>query len=432
MPPKTRKKAPTHDSTREWGAVERADARTRLAVLQAEIADRGDKKQLQKLRAERDKLKKKLGAYKYPVLTLPPEIVSEIFVHFVPPYPDRPPLLGDFSPFALTQICAKWRAIALSTTALWSVISVTLHRNDLLPAKLEHTKLCLERSKSHPLSIYLWSERDIPILDDFVSLFAAHSGRWEHVAFCMPFKYLDRVRNPLPLLKSVTILSMAFIHNHFDFGPTLIDINIPPVSNLHFRDDAPKLREMHLRFFAAGFVELFSFSQLTILTLTCVDLDQFAVVLRQSTSLVHCSAKLRLVDGQDARPDPNSLPPITLPHLETLMLRNYIGKVPAIQSSLGVLTLPALLRLRIGESNLMPAAAGSRVPTPLNAALFEDPIPTLRALLERSKCKLQSLCINDPADDAGHLASPPQVDVGGDGCAIQSGVPGHWRGRGGW
>ncbi|KAJ7641164.1 hypothetical protein FB45DRAFT_712335, partial [Roridomyces roridus] len=57
-----------------------------------------------------------------PVLTLPNEITSEIFVHFLPPYPVCPPMTGLDSPTSLTHICRQWREIALATPKLWRAI----------------------------------------------------------------------------------------------------------------------------------------------------------------------------------------------------------------------------------------------------------------------------------------------------------------------
>ncbi|KAF8156230.1 hypothetical protein K438DRAFT_355184 [Mycena galopus ATCC 62051] len=54
----------------------------------------------------------------YPVLSLPPETVAEIFTNFLPSYPERPPHVGIFSPLLLCQICGPWRQIALSTLVL--------------------------------------------------------------------------------------------------------------------------------------------------------------------------------------------------------------------------------------------------------------------------------------------------------------------------
>ncbi|KAJ7280877.1 hypothetical protein C8J57DRAFT_1711835 [Mycena rebaudengoi] len=58
---------------------------------------------------EQQDLQTRLDAYKNPILTLPTEMTSEIFVHFLPPYPERPPAIGLFSPEILGQICRTWR-----------------------------------------------------------------------------------------------------------------------------------------------------------------------------------------------------------------------------------------------------------------------------------------------------------------------------------
>ncbi|KAJ6588192.1 hypothetical protein B0H19DRAFT_1098293, partial [Mycena capillaripes] len=76
------------------------------------------------LDAERNLLQKRLDAYTYPVLTLPNEVVSEIFGHFLPVYPTSPPAIDLLSPNLLGQICRKWREIALTTPVLWRAISV--------------------------------------------------------------------------------------------------------------------------------------------------------------------------------------------------------------------------------------------------------------------------------------------------------------------
>ncbi|KAJ7741674.1 hypothetical protein B0H16DRAFT_1029536, partial [Mycena metata] len=61
-------------------------------------------------------------AINIPVLTLPTELVSEIFIHFLPDYPSSPPLRGTRSPNILAAICQKWRYIALSTPLMWRAI----------------------------------------------------------------------------------------------------------------------------------------------------------------------------------------------------------------------------------------------------------------------------------------------------------------------
>ncbi|KAJ7187964.1 hypothetical protein C8R46DRAFT_1053194 [Mycena filopes] len=79
----------------------------------------------------------RLDNFKYPVLTLPPEILSEIFIHFLPAYPICLPLTGPNPPTRLTQICHTWREIAVATPSLWRAI-ILLHELEggLPPARL--------------------------------------------------------------------------------------------------------------------------------------------------------------------------------------------------------------------------------------------------------------------------------------------------------
>nr|GAT52327.1 predicted protein [Mycena chlorophos] len=82
---------------------------------------------------ERRAISAKISRPAYPVLTLPNELTSTIFVACLPthgrvrPSPHAAPLL-------LTQICSHWRAIALETTQLWSSIDVVVRRGS--PAHL--------------------------------------------------------------------------------------------------------------------------------------------------------------------------------------------------------------------------------------------------------------------------------------------------------
>jgi hypothetical protein len=95
--------------------------RDRIAKLDVILMSLGDSLPL--LKEERRLLQAQLDAYVYPVLTLPNEVVSHIFLKALPRYPKAPPLSGPFSPTSLGQICCEWRAIALSTPMLWRAIS---------------------------------------------------------------------------------------------------------------------------------------------------------------------------------------------------------------------------------------------------------------------------------------------------------------------
>ncbi|KAJ7769227.1 hypothetical protein B0H14DRAFT_2967707 [Mycena olivaceomarginata] len=79
--------------------------RARFADLQAQISLL--ERSLSELQSEKKLVLERLDSYKYPVLTLPNEIIAEVFVHFLPVYPLCPPLIGPSSPTLLTQICRK-------------------------------------------------------------------------------------------------------------------------------------------------------------------------------------------------------------------------------------------------------------------------------------------------------------------------------------
>jgi hypothetical protein len=104
--------------------------RARVADLAAQILRL--ESSLSALRTEKVLAEKRLDTYKYPVLTLPNEIISEIFLHFLPIYPRCPLLTGILSPTLLTQIGCKWREIALTTPALWRAIEL-LDEPDNIP-----------------------------------------------------------------------------------------------------------------------------------------------------------------------------------------------------------------------------------------------------------------------------------------------------------
>ncbi|KAJ7020267.1 hypothetical protein C8F04DRAFT_909373, partial [Mycena alexandri] len=70
-------------------------------------------------------VQEELDSYKYPVLTLPTEIICEIFIHFLPVYPECPPPAGILSPTNLTQICRQWRDIALAIPTLWRAMRLS-------------------------------------------------------------------------------------------------------------------------------------------------------------------------------------------------------------------------------------------------------------------------------------------------------------------
>ncbi|KAJ7208724.1 hypothetical protein C8J57DRAFT_1151499, partial [Mycena rebaudengoi] len=87
-----------------------------------------------------------------PIYTLPAEITAGIFVHFLPDYPEHPPMTGLFSPTLLGQICRNWREIAFDTPRLWRAICIYLSGAGI-DVRLKLLTTWLSRSKSCAFSL---------------------------------------------------------------------------------------------------------------------------------------------------------------------------------------------------------------------------------------------------------------------------------------
>ncbi|KAJ7235695.1 hypothetical protein C8J57DRAFT_960662, partial [Mycena rebaudengoi] len=104
----------------------------------------------------------------YPVLTLPFEITSAIFLDCLPRSSysgadsDNPMRLypsQDEAPVLLTRICRDWRTIAISTPNLWTHLQIELDSDDG-PGHINSTWVSLAdiwlcRSQNQPLSVFI-------------------------------------------------------------------------------------------------------------------------------------------------------------------------------------------------------------------------------------------------------------------------------------
>jgi hypothetical protein len=186
---------------------------------------------------ERQDLQTRLDAYKYPILTLPIEITSEIFVHFLPPYPERPPATELSSPHILGQICRTWREIAFGTPRLWRALEL---RDGSSTMALELLGTWLSRAKNCPLSICLEYNKYYPdmVIEviPFVEAIIAHAKRWEYIDLKVPLnlQILELIASgsDFPLLCSVTVTHSG--------AEDMVDVPMSLFSN------APKLKEFTL------------------------------------------------------------------------------------------------------------------------------------------------------------------------------------------
>ncbi|KAK7017593.1 F-box domain-containing protein [Favolaschia claudopus] len=341
-----------------------AEDRARLAELDSQILDL--ERALSVLRSQRSVVKERLDVYKYPVLTLPNEVIAEIFVHFIPEYPACPPLRGSQSPILLTHICRLWREIAHATPKLWRAVSLS-SRN---PFSLDPN--WLSRAGCFPLAIRM-SETDPFTVNDssLVSAFFSHRARCEYLELRLGYRilYLRDIEGDFPLL------------THLD-----LELDEEPDDKIEF-SSVPMLRCAVLDGFAAHWIVL-PWSQLTTLALHAISFESCAPILEKVTNLSECSLDL-YINNENYIANPHAM----LPHLKSLKA-NGDGRMNTFLDSF---TLPLLSKLDVCEKLLDP-----------------DPISSLTAFISRSECKLQHLrisCMNSDSANSYSTAFPSIQEV---------------------
>ncbi|KAJ7629809.1 hypothetical protein DFH06DRAFT_710277 [Mycena polygramma] len=291
----------------------------------------------------------------YPVLALPSELVSEIFIQTLPPYPDFPHLTGPLSPIVLTQICQRWRAIALGTPELWSAISSFNNNQD--GRELPIFELWLTRSRWCPLSIKLgtdaaWARAEL------VDAVIPHRACWQHLKIDVEAKHLGMFDGPMPLLRTLELTTSTEEDVHLEPDPIEVGAHAVPL-----------LRTVALNDLAAVRIIL-PWTQITSLTLIRVFASECMPILAQTFNLLYCELRV----FHDSSDDRDELIQLSLPCLESLNLI-HCGIRP-VKHLLPTFLVPALRRLKIPESFLAP-----------------DPIDTLAKFVSISGCKLEELCI---------------------------------------
>ncbi|KAK7017600.1 F-box domain-containing protein [Favolaschia claudopus] len=324
---------------------ELAEERARLVELEMQILE--VERTLAALRLQESVARARLNAYKYPVLSLPDEIIAEMFLHFVPEYPKCSPAAGPCSPMRLTHICRLWREIALATPRLWRALSLPFRS----PSSVGN--LWLSRAGSLPLAICLQeSDGNTPDFPAHVTALLPYLPLCEYLEIGLALRVSDLpiMESEFPILKHLD-LSLSGIPPH--------DIELFSV---------PMLRSVVVEIHATHGIAL-PWTQLDTLSLYDITLPNCEDVLRQVTNLVHLTLDLYVDD--DAQ-DFVIQPAITLPHLKSFKADGERNMKRLLDS----FVLPSLLQLDVAEDYL-----------------GKDPIASLTTFILRSGCKLEKLYV---------------------------------------
>ncbi|KAK7018400.1 hypothetical protein R3P38DRAFT_2634106 [Favolaschia claudopus] len=330
------------------------------AVGEAEIADLGVNFSGLQVKDASPRLEAEGGELPFTIQALPLELIAEIFVAFLSPFPESSPSSGILSPILLCRICRRWREIALSTPTLWRAISLVVDDFDgpdnHNAEKLELLGYWMQRSRTQPLSLKLASSTSSQVVVPFIEAIVAHCHRWEYLDLLVPFDCLLLLQGEMPLLRELTV------------GP--VDLRHDITRGVKLFGNAPQLWHITLRSCFLNSTLRFPWSQITHLDAHCLYEHECTDILRETPLLVACT--LCVCCSDDDMVVGPAVP--VLPQLQTLILLSQDLDV-RLWLVLDYLTLPALQTLEVAEPCIT--------------------LVSLATLAERSKCHLNELLVTE-------------------------------------
>ncbi|KAK7062117.1 hypothetical protein R3P38DRAFT_2833514 [Favolaschia claudopus] len=218
--------------------------RKRLAELDREIASK--RRKLFKLEKTRSAVEAELhAAATYPILTLPVEITTEIFLWLRDLQPLRIPRCRMSGTIAVAGVCRAWRAIALATPRLWSNLRINFdgieHKVVLKPLWVEcFVDKWISRSRNCPLSLDFESRSVLHFTDSRLRhILHRYSSRIQTLSLDIGYRDPRPLRfdwAEFPLLEKVRLLC----HSHSDQ-----DVDFPRPMNIFA--NAPRFRELDMQ-----------------------------------------------------------------------------------------------------------------------------------------------------------------------------------------
>ncbi|KAJ7821220.1 hypothetical protein B0H14DRAFT_2832009, partial [Mycena olivaceomarginata] len=185
-----------------------------------------------------------------PILTIPNEITSEIFLHCRGEFPSfSSPTSPRYAPMLLLRVCRAWRSTALSTPRLWANLSLDFDSFRVFYFDAGNLDKFLEdyiaRAGTCPLSLYVRAghdnyrqtrenaRRSIPALLKQLSL------QIQHLELNIDPAYYPGHTRGFPLLRKLSLTIPN--RNRVGDGPIQIFSTAPQLRDLYLCDAAPSL-----------------------------------------------------------------------------------------------------------------------------------------------------------------------------------------------
>ncbi|KAF7341319.1 F-box domain-containing protein [Mycena venus] len=209
-----------------------SERRAALARVKAQIELH--KKFIAAFEREQEELENSLSQVIYPVLSLPFDVTSCIFLHCLPSHGQVSPSPST-APLVLAQICRRWREVALSTCGLWSSLYLnpgidmgTVMYNPTVAPDDRFRNLLrtwFSRARGSPLSLGL-DFRFRKASNAFMNLVSSYAGqiyRLDLHIWPEQFQKSRPLRASFPLLQhfSTSHSSEKDVHALLNHGPPL-------------------------------------------------------------------------------------------------------------------------------------------------------------------------------------------------------------------
>ncbi|KAK0436215.1 hypothetical protein EV421DRAFT_2061245, partial [Armillaria borealis] len=150
-----------------------------------------------------------------PIRRIPEDIVREIFLACWETDEERKDSLnGKFAPLVLSKVCREWRSIALSTSRLWSTISLDfdLYRNDSMECQYL-LQMFLLRSATQDITLSIYSNREIS-KNHLMPILLMNAPRWTDVSISIPYLSLHAFSAARGYFHRLKHLHVDFIHGN--------------------------------------------------------------------------------------------------------------------------------------------------------------------------------------------------------------------------
>ncbi|KAJ7098246.1 hypothetical protein C8R44DRAFT_811147 [Mycena epipterygia] len=301
---------------------------------------------LSQLTEEREAVQLQLDLIVYPILTLPPEITSEIFMCCSAHARDGLRMLPSVAPLMLLGVCRAWRTLALSVPALWDTITEVEFR---IPKTMDDfITTWFSRAGARPLSLSLiyTGDPDSPHLHSVMKGYASRLQSLDLMTDGNSYSHLADI-GPFPILRDLSLVSLD----------DMLEPNGTPITAF---SDASLLRHLSVDSLAPSAL-LMPWSQLTKFSASLVSLQECLGVMRWATSLCEfhrlaspeeesithteqpfmCHSRLTSLDISTTGDDYDILEFLTLPSVQKLKLG---GKFASFHSDLDAAVVQFLSR----------------------------------------------------------------------------------------